>query len=124
MNARQQKKRLKKQIDKLQLDNDLMRRIIVDSPTMQELYDLYNKPLFVTHTAMQFQEYRSRRFLAPDRPYDAGIIALLKQEVTEDLLDALKYHIDYKLDTECISPNITASIFVGIKGGTRNECAF
>ena len=43
MNARQKKKRLKKQIDKLQSDNDLMRIIIADSPKMQELYDVYTK---------------------------------------------------------------------------------
>ena len=43
MNARQKKKRLKKQIDKLQSDNDLMRIIMADSPKMQELYDVYTK---------------------------------------------------------------------------------
>lgn len=39
MNARQTKKSLKKQIIKLKADNDLMRRIIADSPKIQELYD-------------------------------------------------------------------------------------
>lgn len=115
MNARQTKKRLKKQIDKLKSDNDLMRRIIADSPKMQELYDVYTKPLSCTVATMQFQEYRSKRFLPPDRPNDAEFIALFKQGVTKDLLDVLKDHITYELDTEGITPTITASIFVGRK---------
>ena len=55
MKARQVKKYLKMRINRLESDNDLMRRIIADSPTMQELYDLYNKPLNVQHTTMSFQ---------------------------------------------------------------------
>ncbi len=40
-----------------------MRRIIADSPTMQELYDLYNKPLNVSHTTMNwiYEEDLSKR---------------------------------------------------------------
>lgn len=115
MNVRQTNKCLKKQIDKLQSDNDLMRRIILNSPEMQELYDAYAKPLCCTVATMQFQQYKSIRFLPPDRPYDAGFIALFKQAVTEDLVTELKNHITYELDTECMTPTITASIFVGIK---------
>lgn len=117
MNARQTNKRLKNQIDKLQSDNDLMRRIISNSLGMQELYDVYTKPLKHTIATMQFQEYRSKRFLPPGRPYDAGFIALFKQAVTEDLLTGLKDHITYELDTECMTPTITASIFVGRRWG-------
>lgn len=115
MNARQTKKRLKFQVDKLQSDNDLMRRIIADSPKMQEVYDLFVKPLNCTVATMQFQEYRSKRFLPPDRPNDAGFIALFKRGVTEDLVDAIKDNITYDIDTECMTPTITASIFVGRK---------
>lgn len=113
MNARQTKKCLKKQIDKLQSDNDLMRRIIADSPKMQELYDVYTQPLNVTHTTVPFQEYRSRRFLSPNRPYDAGLIALFKQELAREMFKCIKKHITYEIDAECITPTITASIFVG-----------
>lgn len=115
MNARQIKKRLKNQIDKLQIDNDLMRRIIADSPRMQELYDAYTQPLHVTHTTIPFQEYRSKRFLPPDRPYDAGFIALFKQGLAKDLFEGIKEHITYEVDAECMTPTITASIFVGRK---------
>lgn len=120
MNARQTKKRLKKQINKLQMDNDLMRRIIADSPAMQELYDAYNKPLNVTCTTMMFQEYRSKRdLLLDDVPYDAVSIALLKKELANDLLQEIKEHISYKAeaDFKCRTQTITASIFIGIKEG-------
>ena len=113
MNARQTKKCLKKQINKLQSDNDLMRRIIADSPRMSELYDAYTKPLNVTHTTMPFQEYRARRFLPPDRPNDAGFIALFKRDIEKDLFDYIKENIVYEVDTECMTPTVTASIFIG-----------
>lgn len=115
MNARQTKKRLKKQISKLQADNDLMRRIIADSPKMQELYDAYNKPLNATFTRMPLQEYRAKRFLPPDRPYDAGLITLYRQALAKDLFEGIKEHITYGVDAECMAPTITASIFIGIK---------
>lgn len=115
MNARQMKKCLKKQIDKLQSDNDLMREIISNSPKMQELYDVYTKPLNCTVATMQFQEYRSKRFLPPERPYDAGFIALFKRAVAKDLFEGIKDNITYKVDAECMTPTITASIFVGRK---------
>lgn len=113
MNARQTKKCLKKQINKLQSDNDLMRRIIADSPRMSELYYVYTKPLNVTQTTMLFQEYRAKRFLPPDRPNDAGFIALLKREIEKDLLDYVKENIVYEVDTKCMTPTITANIFIG-----------
>lgn len=113
MNARQKAKKLKKEINTLESDIDLMRRIIADSPTMKELYDAYNKPVFVTQTTMQFQEYRSKRFLSPDKPYDAGIIAIIKQGLTNDLVENIKENITYEVDAECLTPTITASIFIG-----------
>lgn len=116
MNVRQTKKCLKKQISKLRSDNDLMRRIIADSPKMQELYDAYHKPLNATLTRMQFQEYRAKRFLPPGRPYDAGLITLYRQALAENLFEGIKEHINYVTDAECMTPTITASIFVGVKG--------
>ena len=113
MNARQKAKNLKKKIDILKFDNDLMRRIIVDNPTMQELYDAYNKPVFVTHSTMQFLEYKARRYFLPD---DIGAIpTALMSEVRDDLLGAVKENILYTLDTESAIPTITASIFIGRK---------
>lgn len=112
MNARQTKKFLKKQISKLQSDNNLMHRIIADSPKMQELYDAYNKPLNVTHTTMMFKEYRSKRYF---EPYDVRFIPLLKQELAKDLFEGIKEHITYETDAECMAQTITASIFIGVK---------
>jgi hypothetical protein len=113
MNARQKVKKLKKEISTLKSDNDLMREIIADSPAMQELYDLYNKPKFVTHTTMQFQEYQSRVFLDSYIIDDTRLIETLKQEIAEDLFNEIKENITYEVDTECRTPIITASIFIG-----------
>lgn len=113
MNARQKAKKLKKEINTLESDNDLMRRIIADTPAMQELYDAYNKPKFVTHTTMQFQEFRARRMVPVYMMDIDGVIERTKQAVAEDLFNGIKENITYEVDTECRTPIITASIFVG-----------
>jgi hypothetical protein len=116
MNSRQIKKHLKKQIDILQSDNELMRKIIVDSPKMQELYDVYTKPLHnVSYTTMKFKEYRLKKFLPVDRMNDVTIIDFLKQEIVNDLIYEVRNHITFKLDTECMPQTLSASIFIGIK---------
>ena len=124
MNARQKAKKYKKKINTLQSDNDLMRRIIADSPEMQELYDAYNKPKFVTHTTMQFQEFRAKRII-PNSVTDATglmpvyitdveeVIEYEKQALTKDLFEDIKENITYEMDTEYEIPTITASIFIG-----------
>jgi len=113
MNARQMKKCLKKRINRLKSDNDLMRRIIADSPTMQELYDLYNKPLNVRHTTMSFQEFKAKRMIPVYMADVDGIIEHTKQAVAKDLFEGIKDNITYEVDAECMTPTITASIFVG-----------
>ena len=113
MNARQKAKNLKKKINTLESDNDLMRRIIADSPAMQELYDAYNKPTFTTYTTMQFQEYRSRRMIPVYMRDLDGFIEREKQAVAKDLLEEIKENITYEVDDKDITPTITASIFIG-----------
>ena len=115
MNARQTKKCLKKQIVKLQSDNNLMHRIIANSPTMQELYDLYNKPKFVTHTTLQFQEFKARRMIPVYMSDVEGIIEHTKHAVAKDLLEGIKDNITYEVAAEHRPTSITASIFVGRK---------
>lgn len=116
MNARQMKKRLKKQIDKIQSDNRLMRNIIADSPTMQELYDAYNKPLNnVAHTTMQFQEFRAERMIPISRANDREIIKYIKLKVAEDLFEFIKDDITYEINEENELTSITGSIFIGRK---------
>ena len=95
MNTRHYKKFLKKRINRLEHDNDLMRRIIADSPTMQELYDLYNKPHFVTHTTMQFQEHKAKRTIPPYMDGVGRVIEYTKQELAKDLLEEIKNSINY-----------------------------
>lgn len=115
MNARQKLKNLKKKIDSLKCDNDLMRSIIADSPAMQELYDAYNKPMAVTHTTMQFQEYQSKVFLSSDILDDDRLIETVKQEIAEYLFEGIKDNIIYEIDVKSMTPTITASVFVGRK---------
>ena len=121
MNARQKAKKYKKKISTLESDNDLMRRIIADVPAMQELYDLYNKPKFVTHTTMQFQEQRARRIVPVYMADIEGIIERTKQAVAKDLFEEIKENITYEVDAEGMAPIITASIFVGRKEGQQND---
>lgn len=115
MNARQIKKHMKKQINKLQSDNKLMRKIIADNPNMQELYDLYNKPNFVTYTTIQFQEYRSRRMIPVYMTDVDGIIEREKQVLAKDLFECIKDNITYDVNTESRQTTVIASIFVGRK---------
>lgn len=115
MNARQKAKKYKKKINDLKSDNDLMRRIIRNTPGMQELYDAYNKPKFVTHTTMQFQEFRAKRVMPSYMADVKEFIEHTKQAVAEDLFKGIKENITYEVDSECETPTITASIFIGKK---------
>ena len=120
MNARQKAKKLKKKIKTLESDNKLMREIIADNPAMQELYDAYNKPKFVTQTTMQFQEFRVKRIIPVYMRDLEGFFTRVKKAVAKDLFEEIKENITYEYDTECIQPTITASIFVGKDKG-RSE---
>ncbi len=113
MNARQKVKKLKKYINTLKSDNDLMRRIIADTPAMQELYDAYNKPVFVKQTTMQFQELRAKRAIPPYMADVKEFMVCEKQAVAKDLFEEIKENITYEVDTEDKRTIITASIFVG-----------
>lgn len=109
MNARQTKKLLKKQIDKLRSDNDLMHKIISDSPSMQELYDRWKQPLNVVHSSMRFEKFEAKR---------TGVEVILNEEFTKqlvarDLLEKVKDSITYKVDTDGPVPTVTASIIIG-----------
>lgn len=107
MNKRQMKKHLKNQIDKLRSDNDLMHKIIADSPSMQELYDRWKQPLNVVHTSMRFQKFAAKRIL--DDNYKFEYIKLL---AAKELLERIKDEITYKVDTEQSFPTVTASIII------------
>lgn len=117
MNARQKAKKYKKKISTLESDNDLMRRIIADSPTMQELYDAYNKPVFVTHSTMQFKEFRVKRIINPVNYMTdiEGIIERAKQALVRDFFEDIKENITYEVDDKDMPPIISASIFIGKK---------
>ena len=115
MNARQKAKKLKKKISTLKSDNDLMRRIIADTPVMQELYDAYNKPKFVTHTTMHFQEFKAKRMIPVYMADNEGVIERTKQALARDFFENIKENITYEVDDKDVSPTIIASIFIGKK---------
>lgn len=115
MNARQTKKFLKKQINRLESDNDLMRRIIADSPKMQEVYDAYTKPLNVQYTTMQFQKFKARRMFPDYLKVACGFMDYAKEAVAKDLFKGIKDNITYEIDAKCETTTITASIYVGRK---------
>lgn len=117
MNARLYKKFLKKRINRLESDNDLMRRIIADSPKMKELYELYNKPpRSITHTTMQFQEYKAKRTLSYYMTDDEEVvIEHTKQELAKALLEEIKNSINYEIGVEHFMTTVTASVFIGRK---------
>ena len=118
MNARQTKKYLKKRINRLESDNDLMRSIIANSPKMQELYDLYNKPLNITHTTMPFQQFKIQRMIPDYMMVDDRIIMEhLKHEIAIGLVEAIKDIITYEVDSKYGRQTITGSIFVGNEVG-------
>ena len=114
MNARQKAKKQKKEIKTLQSDNDLMRRIIADSPAMQELYDAYNKPVLVAQTRMEFHEFRAKRTIPVYMADVKGVIEHTKQALAEDIFEVIKDNITYEVDDKDRAPIITASIFVGM----------
>lgn len=131
MNARQKAKKQKKEIKSLKSDNDLMRRIIADTPAMQELYDAYNSPKFVTHTTMQFHQYKAKRIIPNHITEAAGLtstyitdaeelIEYTKQAATNDLIETIKESITYEIDDKGLTPAITASIFIG-EGSEAND---
>lgn len=115
MNARQIKKKLKQKINMLEADNNLMRKIIADSSTMQELYDRFNKPVNVRHTTMEFQEYKVKRKLPLFIADKNDAMKYAKRALAQDILEGIKDNISYEVYDEYMTPTITASIFVGRK---------
>lgn len=97
MNARQMKKRLKRQIDELQSDNILMHEIIANSPKIQELRVKRTVPMYIP-------------IYVPHMP---GDVERTKQVAAMDLFEEIKKHITYEIHTELDSTSIMASIFIG-----------
>lgn len=115
MNARQAKKHLKRQIERLKSDNRLMREIIDNSPRMAELYHLYNQPCNVTYSTMSFQEYRVRRvipcYMADIEEYREHI----RHALVGDLAEVITKDISFEPVEICGERAIEASIYIGRK---------
>lgn len=115
MNARQTKKRFKMQIERLKSDNNLMRKIIDNSPRMAELYNLYNRPCNVIKTTMSFQEYRFRRviprYMADIEEYTEWCRNALAMDLSKDIAKDIRFE-----SVEiCGERAIEASVYVGRK---------
>ena len=116
MNHRQKMKQLKRNIERLESDNRLMRDIIDNSPRMAELYDLYNRPVNVTTTTMRFEQFKSKRFLPPDNPHNAMFTELYKRELEREMLETIKNYIEFEIHDKDMCPSIEGTIFIGIRG--------
>lgn len=113
MNAREKKKAFKKRIAKLESDNKLMKDIIKNHPGMAELYSLYNQPCNVTHSTMNFREYRFRRVIPRYMKDIEDYTEHIKRALAIDLAEAIR-------DDICFEPveirgerAIEASVFIG-----------
>lgn len=114
MNARQSKKQLKNKIRLLTRDNNLMRDIIADHPHMQEVYDVWTKPLHTIIGTMDFQQYKTKIHISP---YDPCDMEIYKRELTNTMVETIKDNIEFDVDTECGHPILTARIYIGRRGG-------
>ena len=113
MNARQQKKKLKFQINRLKSDNALMRDIIASSPTMAEQYDRWTRPLNVIQAQVHLDEYRCKRIMPSD--YDEAVVKVIKHTMESEMLDLIKNNITYEFSTEYSHPALIGKILIGRK---------
>ena len=113
MNKRQLKKKLKKQIARLKSDNDLMRRIIEDSPAMAEQYDIWTQPLNIIQAQVHLDEYRCKRIMPLD--YDEAVVKVIKHTMELEMLDLIRNNITYEFGTEYSHPTLTGKILIGQK---------
>lgn len=115
MNARQTKKKLTQKIRRLESDNNLMRKIIADDHAMQELYNKYSEPVNIQNSTIEFQEIRAKRLIPAYMSGDEDFVKYVKSVLARDIFEAIKDDVSYTVVSECGSPAITASIFVGRK---------
>lgn len=101
MNARQTKKHLKKQIDKLRSDKDLMR----SGPKIQDC------------TTIALQELKVKREIPAYTADLEGFIEYAERAMAKELFNGIRESITYEVDANCNVLSITASIFVGRKRG-------
>lgn len=118
MNARQTKKNLKRKIQKLESDNNLMKRIIEDHSEMCRLYDLYNSPHFVTHSTMHFNKYRAEQIVPlycsniDDEHYE-HLIERIKSQLVKKMLDAVQENTIFDVDNEGVLVRVRATLYLG-----------
>ena len=106
MNNRQKLKKLKR-------DNELMHRIIDNTPEMQRLYKAYNDPIKnVVYTTMRFRQYKCSRCLLPERDSEE-YRDLCKEAIEQELCEQIRDEIVFDIGTEGYR-YIEGSIFIGV----------
>ena len=115
MNARQAKKRLKKEISRLKRDNALMRSIIDDSEAMSDLYNRFTEPVKVQHITMQMQKFCSRRSIPKELECAIGIHDITRRALENDIFEGIKNWIDYDVVNDGNVTTYTATVYVGRK---------
>lgn len=94
MNARQMKKKLKRQIHKLESDNDLMRRIIYDNDSMRDLLAYGNQPMQISTVSMELNHFRIEKILNFPVEYDEEFIRkLMAKFVADELTETIEHHM-------------------------------
>ena len=106
MNQRQKLKKLKH-------DNKVMKDVINASPELKSMYSAFTEPMNVVYTTVQCRELRCERMVSPENPNDAGVIALYKNAMADNLAEQFKKFITYKVTGDSAYPFIEASVFVG-----------
>jgi hypothetical protein len=126
MNARQTKKNLKRKIQKLELDNNLMKSIIEDHSEMLRLYDLYNSPRFLTQTTIRFKKYRAEEIVPlfetfyPDQ-CDERMIERIKCSLVKKMFDAVKENTIFDVERREMLVRVRATLYLGKKDDLDDE---
>ncbi len=123
MNARQTKKNLKRKIQKLEFDNNLMKRIIEDHSEMLRAYDLYNSPLFVTQTTMRFRKYCAEQIVpwfSPDIN-DERFIEMIKSQLVKKMLNVVQENTIFDVYKEDMGKRVRATLYLDRKDDLDDE---
>ena len=129
MNARQMKKRLKKQIKHLEYDNDLMRHIIDNNEDMKALYLEATKPVIgevlqyptqIYHVKIPIYLYQQQGATAFQNRI---LLNYAKNEAERKLFEAIKPSIDIKIFESTLDEPacVCASIIAGMPKAESEE---
>lgn len=95
MNARQMKKKLKMQIERLEFENKIMKQIIDDSPAMAELYNRYTEPVKVVHIN-NLKQYRVLKRNSFPKHLDRELVRrIISEEISAELIPIIENNMKF-----------------------------